>query len=144
LAEKDDAMKVLLAATGISLIWAATACGQPAGTQQTLAPNAAMHAIDIDQDGTISLDEAKKAAEAKFTALDTDHDGTVDVKELMGTLGAKAVRTADKDKDHTLDKTEYLAVVEARFKRADTDHDGTLNLKELRTSTGQALLKLLQ
>ena len=133
----------LLAAAGLS-IGVAAAQAQQAGTRQAIAPDAAMHAIDTDKDGTISLDEAKTAAEKKFTALDTDHEGTLDVRELMGTLGPEAAKRADKDKDGTLSQAEYLAVVEARFKQADTNHDGTLDLQELRTRQGQGLLRLLQ
>ncbi len=136
-------MTYLLAA-GLSIGVAAAAQAQPAGTQQTLAPKAAMHAIDTNQDGTISLDEANKAAEKKFTALDTDHEGTLDVRELVGTLSPQAAKQADKDNDGTLSRAEYLAMVETRFKAADTNHDGTLDLQELKTPLGQALLRLLQ
>ena len=133
----------LLAAAGLSIGMAA-AHAQPAGTRQALAPDAAMHAIDTDKDGTISLDEAKKAAEKKFTALDSDHEGTLDARELVGTLSPEAAKQADRDSDGTLSQAEYLAVVETRFKAADTNHDGTLDLQELRTPQGQALLRLLQ
>ncbi|MBV8613776.1 MAG: hypothetical protein JOY66_08385 [Acetobacteraceae bacterium] len=131
----------LLATAGLSV---GVATAQPAGTRQAIAPDAAMHAIDTNKDGTISLDEAKTAAEKKFTALDTDHEGTLDVRELMGTLSPEAAKRADKDSDGTLSQAEYLAVVEARFKAADTNHDGTLDLQELRTPQGQGLLRLLQ
>jgi hypothetical protein len=33
--------------------------------------------LDTDHDGTVSLDEAKKAAEVMFGKLDRDHDGTL-------------------------------------------------------------------
>ena len=133
----------LLAAAALS-IGVAAAEAQPAGTRQAIAPEAALHAIDTNKDGTISLDEAKAAAEKRFTALDTDHEGTLDVRELMGTLSPEAAKRADKDRDGTLSQEEYLAVVEARFKAVDTNHDGTLDLQELRTPQGQGLLRLLQ
>jgi len=134
----------LLAAAGFAISVAATAHAQPAGTRQALAPDAAMRAIDTNGDGTISLGEAKAAAEKRFAALDSDHEGTLDVRELMGALSPEAAKQADKDNDGTLSQAEYLAVVEARFKEADTNHDGTLDLQELRTPQGQALLRLLQ
>jgi Ca2+-binding EF-hand superfamily protein len=133
-----------LLAAGLSIGVAATVHAQPAGTRQALAPDAAMQAIDADKDGTISLDEAKKAAVKKFTALDSDHEGTLDVRELMGTLSPEAAKQADRDSDGTLSQAEFLAVVEARLKEADTNHDGTLDPQELRTPKGQALLRLLQ
>src|ERR1700751_4541071 len=38
--------------------------------------------IDTDNDGTISLDEAKAAASTVFDQLDHDNDGTLDRAEL--------------------------------------------------------------
>ena len=99
-------------------------------------------ALDPDNDGTVSLDEAKKAADALFDKLDRDHDGTLTKAELRGRLSAKEFAAADADKDGTLSKDEYAAVVERRFKAADADNDGTLTAKELRTRAGRALLRL--
>jgi Ca2+-binding EF-hand superfamily protein len=106
-------------------------------------PVDALRSLDPDHDGTVDLDEAKKAAGALFDRLDRDHDGTLDRRELAGRLGAKDLAAADPDKDGTLTKDEYLAVVEQRFRAADPDHDGTLDAKELRTRQGRALLRLL-
>src|SRR6478609_11496227 len=92
----------------------------------------AMALLDSDNDGTVDLDEAKKAASALFDKLDKDKDGTLDKAELKGRLNAKELAAADPDKDGTLTKDEYLAVVEQRFKAADPDNDGTLDAKELR------------
>jgi hypothetical protein len=41
------------------------------------APSRAMRLLDTDNDGTIDLDEAKKAASALFDKLDRDHEGTL-------------------------------------------------------------------
>src|SRR6202163_4029145 len=38
--------------------------------------------FDTDNDGTVDLAEAKKAASALFDKLDRDHDGTLDKREL--------------------------------------------------------------
>ena len=100
--------------------------------------------LDTDHDGTVSLDEAKKAAEGMFDKLDRDHDGTLTKRELRGRLSAKEFAAADIDKDGTISKDEYLAVVEQRFKAADTDNDGTLTRRELRTKAGRQLLLLLR
>ena len=100
--------------------------------------------LDTDHDGTVSLDEAKKAAEIVFDKLDRDHDGTVTGRELRGRLSAREFAAADADKDGTISKDEYLAVVEQRFKAADTDNDGTLTRRELRTKAGRQLLRLLR
>src|SRR5262250_961529 len=100
--------------------------------------------LDTDHDGTVSLDEANKAAEVMFDKLDRDHDGTLTERELRGRLSAREFTAADADKDGTLSKDEYLSVVEQRFKAADTDNDGTLTRRELRTKAGRQLLLLLR
>jgi Ca2+-binding EF-hand superfamily protein len=102
-----------------------------------------MQKIDTDHDGSVSLDEAKKAAIAKFDTLDTDKEGTLDANELTGILGRNDLIKADKDKDKTLDKAEFLALVEKLFAAADKDKDGTLDAKELSTEQGRALVALL-
>ena len=108
------------------------------------APSRAMRRLDTDDEGTVDLDEAKKAASALFAKLDRDHDGTLDRRELGGRLSAGEFASADPDKDGTLSKAEYLKLVENRFKAADPDHDGTIDEEELRSRAGQALLRLLQ
>ena len=100
--------------------------------------------LDTDHDGTVSFDEAKKAAEIMFDKVDRDHDGTLTARELRGRLSAREFTAADTDKDGTLSKDEYLAVVEQRFKAADADNDGTLSRRELRSKAGRQLLLLLR
>jgi Ca2+-binding EF-hand superfamily protein len=117
-----------------------------AGALPVLAKSGHAGAIgmfDTDNDGTIDLAEAKKAASSTFDKLDRDHDGTLDKRELARRLTAKELAAADPDHG-TLTKDEYLAVVEQRFNAADPDHDGTLDAKELSTKAGQALLRLLK
>jgi len=100
--------------------------------------------FDTDNDGTVDLAEAKKAAIDLFDRLDTDKDGTLDIKELQGRLSRKDFAAADPDKDKTLTKDEHLAAVEQRFKAADADHDGTVSAAEFRTRSGRALLRLME
>jgi Ca2+-binding EF-hand superfamily protein len=99
--------------------------------------------IDTDHDGTLDLEEVKRAAAAFFDELDTDHDGTLTRSELRRRLSAKEFATADVDKDGSLTKDEFLAVVEQRFKAADADHDGTLTPAEFRSPAGLALRRLI-
>jgi len=104
----------------------------------------ALKLLDTDNDGTVDLAEAKKAATAVFDKLNKDTDGTIDTKELGGRLSKKDLEAADPDKDGTLTKDEYLALVEARFKAADPDNDGKLDAKELSSAAGKDLVKLLK
>lgn len=100
--------------------------------------------LDTDNDGTVDLDEAKRAASALFDRLEKDKDGTLDAQELKGRLSPKELAAADPDNDGTLTKDEYLKVVEQRFKAANPDNDGTIDAKEFKTKAGQALLRLLR
>jgi Ca2+-binding EF-hand superfamily protein len=100
--------------------------------------------FDMDNDGTVDLAEAKKAASALFDRLDPDRDGTLDKRELAGRLSAKELAAADPDHDGTLTKDEYLAVVEQRFNAANPDKDGTLDAREMSSAAGKALLRLLR
>ena len=100
---------------------------------------------DPDNDGTIDLAEANKAAGAKFDSLEGDNDGTLDKKEMTSTkVDKKTFTKADPDKDGTLTKDEYLTIVAMRFKAADPDNDGTVSVAELNTKAGKALARLLK
>jgi len=107
------------------------------------APTGPAALFDTDNDGTVDINEAKKAASALFDKLDTDKDGTLDFNELKGRLTHQEFTAADPDKDGTLSKDEYLAVVEKRFKAADPDNDGTVSAAEFGTPAGRSLSKLL-
>ncbi|MBV9462219.1 MAG: calcium-binding protein [Bradyrhizobium sp.] len=104
----------------------------------------AIKMFDTDKDGTLDLDEVKKAAAALFARLDRDHDGTLDRHELAGRLSTRELAAADPDHDGTLSLDEYLAIVQQRFNAANRDSDGTLDAKELDTPAGRALLRLLR
>jgi Ca2+-binding EF-hand superfamily protein len=125
---------IAVALCGLGAVWAEAA--------PPLPPPLA--ALDTDKDGTISLDEAKAAADKKFDALDTDHDGTLTLKETKGAFLKSTFPKADPDKDKTLDKAEWEAQVEQRFKAADTNHEGTVDARELASPAGKSLLRLLQ
>jgi Ca2+-binding EF-hand superfamily protein len=104
----------------------------------------ALKLLDTDNDKTVDLAEAKKAATAVFDKFNKDNDKTIDTKELGGRLSKKDLEAADPDKDGTLTIDEYLALVEARFKAADPDNDGKLDAKELSSPAGKDLVKLLK
>jgi Ca2+-binding EF-hand superfamily protein len=116
------------------------------GSQALAAPqySRAMQLLDSDRDGTVDLEEAKKAAAKLFDKLDRDRDGTLELSELRGRLSAAEFGASDPDNDKTLSKDEYLRLVEKRFKAADSDNDGTLDDEELHSRAGEALLRLLQ
>jgi hypothetical protein len=101
-------------------------------------------AIDRDNDGTIDLDEAKRAAELLFQHLDRNHTGKLSRAELgRRRVNAAEFSWADRDHDGTVDKDEYLALVERQFKAADVDHDGTISRAEFKSRSGLPLRRLL-
>ena len=61
--------------------------------------------LDTDNDGTVDLAEAKKAASALFDRLERDKDGTLDKRELARRLSARELAAADPDHDGTLTRT---------------------------------------
>ena len=108
------------------------------------ADDAALKALDPDNDGTVSLAEAQAGASKVFASLNKDKDGTLDAKELGDRIDAAGTKAADPDNDGTLDEKEYAKIVASKFKAADPDGDGTLDAKELSSPAGAALLKLIQ
>jgi Ca2+-binding EF-hand superfamily protein len=124
-----------LALVGVALVAPPT---QAAGVNA----DAFIRQWDADHDGTLDLDEVKKAASARFDQLDRDHDGTLDRRELGATMSPQELRQADIAKDRKLDKNEYLTMVEKRFRAADKNGDGKLDKKELNGPAGKSLLRL--
>jgi Ca2+-binding EF-hand superfamily protein len=114
----------------------------PAKAKRLSIVDAFIQKCDADHDGTLSLEEVKKAASARFKVLDRKHAGTLDRWQLGATVTPRQLRQADADNDGTLDQNEYLTLVEKLFHAADKDHDGTLDRKELKSRTGTFLLRL--
>ncbi|MFX5914856.1 EF-hand domain-containing protein, partial [Acinetobacter baumannii] len=78
--------------TALSAIAAKILCFGFAGP--ALAAPSAVKMFDTDNDGSLDLQEVKKAATELFDRLDRDKDGTLDRRELAGRLGAADFRTA--------------------------------------------------
>src|SRR5258708_19589103 len=81
--------------------------------------------FDTDNDGTVDLAEAKKAASALFDKLDRDHDGTLDQRELARRLTPQELAAADPDHDGPLTNDDYPALVDHPFNPADPHHNET-------------------
>jgi Ca2+-binding EF-hand superfamily protein len=113
-------------------------CGQA----QAQRPNieAFVQQSDTNHDGTLSWNEIKKAASARFEALDRKQEGRLTRNQLAGMVSYQQFRQIDKE--GTLAKAEYLSLVGRLFKAADKDRNGTLDKKELGTPAGKALLRL--
>ena len=107
-------------------------------------PKSVLAMIDTDNDGTIDLAEAKKAASALFDRLDPDRDGTLDRRELRGRLSAKGTCRGRSRQGWHADQGRIPQRRRAALQgAADPDNDGTLDAKELRSKAGKALLRLM-
>jgi Ca2+-binding EF-hand superfamily protein len=105
---------------------------------------ASFEAIDRDRDGTIDLDEAKRAAALLFDQLDRHRTGKLSRTQLgRGRMTLAEFSWADRDHDGTLTKDEYLALVERQFRAADLDRDGTVSRAEFKARSGLPLRRLL-
>jgi hypothetical protein len=105
---------------------------------------ASFEAIDRDRDGTIDLDEAKRAATLLFDQLDHHRTGKLSRTQLgRGRMTLAEFSWADRDHDGTLTKDEYLALVERQFRAADLDRDGTVSRAEFKARSGLPLRRLL-
>jgi Ca2+-binding EF-hand superfamily protein len=135
--------KLAVTALMLGIAGTLTAIGPAQAAKDSVAEN--LRAWDPDNDGTIDVAEANRAAGARFDSLESDRDGTLDRKELSSTkVDKKTFKKADPDNDGTLTKDEYLTIVAARFQAADADNDGTISVSELGTRAGKALSRLLK
>ena len=117
-------------------------------------------AIDVNEDGKISDDEAAAMRESVFYAMDADDNGELTVEEYMGVrMGpgagnddddgenrprrmegkrqeAKKARfePMDADKNGTVSQAEWMTAGLERFKAADADGDGTVTPWEFRSN----------
>ena len=130
---------------------AAVLCGvlaMPAAQAQPVSPQALNSFMQEygGSDGTLSLQQANKAAEKHFQALDTDHDGTVDENEIVpaGVSTAEFTAGDGPDKDKLIQKEEYMTIVKKKFTDADAKSNNKLTKDELNSEAGQKLMKLLQ
>ena len=100
--------------------------------------------IDRDGDGTIDLEEAKRAGGQLFERLDRRHTGKLSrIKLGLRRVTRDEFSWADRDHDGTLDKDEFLALVERQFRAADVDHDGTVSRAEFEARTGLPFRRLV-
>ncbi|KAI3699369.1 hypothetical protein L2E82_43630 [Cichorium intybus] len=100
------------------------------------------HAIDVDKNGTISLEEMRQAlakdvpwkmkdsrVQEILQAIDTNTDGLVDFKEFVA-----ATLHVQQLEEHNHEKWQQLS--KAAFEKFDVDRDGYITPEELKTHTG--------
>ncbi len=75
--------------------------------------------MDTDNDGIVSIDDAKALAAVRFAAMDTDGNGEITRSERRDFRQSK--------------RTERRA---ERFARLDTDGDGMISLEDMKNASG--------
>lgn len=107
-------------------------------------------AIDANEDGSVSDEEAASHADMVFSAMDADDNGALTLEEFLAVrMGPgfgfdparqearqkdKSDRFAaiDSDADGSVTKAEFLAAAQAHFASADADGDGKVTPWEMR------------
>ncbi len=120
----------------ITLLAAGNALAEQSGSAQRL--DRLFEQIDLDASGTLTVQEMRAAAAARFNALDLNGDGKVTTGERHKSRGNRLkIRfdRADTDRSGTLDINEMQEVAKQRARRRlarlDMNGDGMLSLDEL-------------
>jgi len=130
--------------------------GYNRGYGQSMAPGGGRQfmvrfaAIDANEDGRVSSEEAAQNVESVFLAMDADDDDALTLAEYMAVRmgpgqqmnpnrqqtmqGHKKSRFGkmDTNADGSVSRQEFLKSGEARFKASDMDKDGKVNPWEFR------------
>jgi len=104
-----------------------------------------LNQIDPDNDGSMTLGEAKRRALAVFAKINPDGDRTLEAGEVKGRVSAKQFAAADMiRKDGKLSRLEWLLLTRSLFKHANPDGDRTIECDELHSPAGKSLYKMLK
>lgn len=103
-----------------------------------------LNAIDPDNDGSMTIWEAKRRALVVFAAINKDKDRTLEMDELKGRISKAQFAAANPDKDGSLDRFEWVRLVSSMFRQANKDGDRTIECDELHTGPGKTLYHLLK
>ncbi len=102
--------------------------------------------LDLNSDGSVSLEEMQAQGEARFAGVDANEDGALSEEELIATAGARASERAakmierhDDNGDGVLQMDEMPRRgggdrAERMFERVDADGDGVLSQEEFDTA----------
>jgi EF hand domain-containing protein len=80
---------------------------------------------DYNNDGRVTMAEARAYARRSFARADFDRNGVVTRREVRGP-GAEFARD-DRNRDGVVTYAEYAGILRQRFERLDTNRDGVLS-----------------
>ncbi len=105
----------------------------------------ALNHIDPDNDGAMTLGEAKKRALVVFAKINPDGDRTLEPGEVKGRLSKAQFIAADSlIKDGKIGRLEWLIAVKHTFRAANPDGDRTIECDELHKGAGKSLFRMLK
>lgn len=89
---------------------------------------------DANNDGRVTLDEARTAQRRTFDRFDANHDGSLSFEEIeaMPERLADRMDRMDTDADREVSRAEIDKAAEERFRRRDKNGDGVLSGEERR------------
>lgn len=143
---KNSMLAIAIAAVaGLSLAGAADAGTHAKAVKAAPKSCAALNAIDPDNDGAMTLLEAKRRALVVFAKINPDRDRTLEPNELQGRLSKAQFAAADSlRRDGKISRLEWLVAVKHAFRAANPDRDRTIECDELRKGAGKSLFRMLK
>jgi Ca2+-binding EF-hand superfamily protein len=102
--------------------------------------------LDMNSDGSVSLEELQSRGQARFATADANNDGGLSAEELIAAAGDRAsdraanmIERHDENGDGVLQMDEMPRRgggdrAERMFERADADGDGALSQEEFETA----------
>jgi len=97
--------------------------------------------FDLNNDGTITRDEARNGLTQRFASMDANGDGTVTRQERRGSRRAARFQAMDVNGDGLVTLPEMEAATQRRirnrFARMDTNGDGALTQAELQAHSAR-------
>jgi hypothetical protein len=134
-------------AAGLVLVAASDADASSHKKAAKAAPKScpALNAIDPDNDGAMTLIEAKRRALVVFAKINPDGDRTLEHAEVKGRLSKAQFAAADVlRKDGKLSRLEWLHLTKSLFRLSNTDGDRTIECNELAKGPGKTLYLMLR
>lgn len=133
--------KILMAAVLASIV--ATAGAAQAQDEPRERPDFAT--LDLNGDGSLSLEELQAQGEARFANVDTNGDGAISAEELIAAANGRAedraarmIERLDENGDGVLQQDEMPTRgadrAERMFERVDADDDGAISQEEFDTA----------
>lgn len=143
---KNSMLAISFAAlAGLSLAGAAEAGSNAKAVKMAPKSCAALNAIDPDNDGAMTLLEAKRRALVVFAKMNPDGDRTLEPNEVQGRLSKAQFAAADSlRRDGKISRLEWLIAVKQTFRAANPDRDRSIECDELRKGAGKALFRMLK